>query len=56
MDQNEEDMDFQNDPRHQSEQIKLTEKELNEEMPSRMLEPKNPQAPSNTAAYDYSTR
>jgi len=25
MDQNEEDMDFQNDPRHQSEQIKLTE-------------------------------
>lgn len=36
--------------------LKLTEKELNEEMPTRMLVPNNPQAPVNIAIYDYTER
>ena len=36
--------------------LKLTEKELNEEMPARMLIPNNPQAPDNAVIYDYSDR
>nr|8BX8_D Chain D, Dynein intermediate chain 2 [Tetrahymena thermophila] len=34
----------------------LTAQELNEDMPSKMLEPKNPQAPKNITVYDYYTR
>lgn len=36
--------------------LKLTEKELNEQMPSRMLLPNNPQAGMNMAIYDYTER
>jgi dynein intermediate chain 1 len=36
--------------------LRLTDKELNEEMPSRMLIPNNPQAAVNIALYDYTER
>lgn len=36
--------------------IRLTEKELNEDMPARMLIPNNPQAPGNIVLYDYAER
>lgn len=36
--------------------LRLTEKELNEDMPSRMLVPNNPQAPNNIVLYDYAER
>ncbi len=39
--------------RVQFQQERLTEKELNEDMPSKMLVPNNPQAPHNLTIYDY---
>ncbi|CAD8183512.1 unnamed protein product [Paramecium octaurelia] len=38
------------------ERPQLTEKELNEDMPSKMLIPNNPQAPKNITQYDYLQR
>lgn len=39
-----------------SEQLKLSEQVLNEDMPSRMLNPINPQAPKNHTIYNYKDR
>jgi dynein intermediate chain 1 len=36
--------------------VQLTEKELNEDMPQKMLIPNNPQAPKNITVYDYLQR
>ena len=38
------------------ERIVLTDKELNEDMPSKVLMPNNPLAPKNIAYYDYLNR
>lgn len=40
----------------QNEKPQLTEKELNEDLPSKMLIPNNPQAPKNLTCYDYLNR
>lgn len=36
-----------------NERLQLTEKELNEDMPGKQLQPINPQAPKNITQYDY---
>lgn len=49
------DSEFMNEGK-KDERIILTDKELNEDMPSKVLMPSNPQAPRNIAYYDYLNR
>lgn len=43
-------------PNKPNDQLKLTEKELNEDMPSKMLVPVNPAAPKNITVYSFKER
>ena len=49
------DSDFMNENK-KDERIILTDKELNEDMPSKVLMPNNPMAAKNLAYYDYLNR
>lgn len=59
-DLNDEELDDMNEananPNKPSDQLKLTEAQLNEDMPSKMLVPINPTAPKNISTYSFKDR
>lgn len=55
-DYNEEDYDELTDKSNKGDVIRLTDLQLNETLPLKMLLPNNPQAPINTSVYNYRER